>query len=437
MKRKIAILILVLAVLFGGLTLLKLSNRPSLVEGTFGRIAANIKQPELIGKDMYFFTGSAFAKINMVNGQSTALSSYFNSQAEVLVNSWSKDGVIFTTSGASDDDLFGQVLGQKGLKSGDPHWWRYDFAKQSLQLINFEGVSTCVNIVQVDDSLFCFAPINASVHDFAIYKYGLEDGGLSKVQDIGGPIGSVRVQSGLIYFSSANLDTSQTIISYNPSSNRLTNIYASKSRLQFSVNSFSIMVNELPLLNKTPSANRSEDSSEDSTPTKQTLKLLSVQGSVMKSEKVKAAVGRPTSSITNLVSAPSTGNFYVAGVGAITEYETVGDDVASLWTLGNYFYYVDSNNNLYSNKNIPTKMSGDSFDQSLNTAPNKFYVSEESNGQNATYLNDSSQDFNGNASTMAAWLRTKDYDPSQFNFDWQDLSSSGLGSTLSSATILE
>lgn len=109
MRRVILLVVVVLVIAAVVVAFLHKSPVTEKINGPFYRTAMNLQQPFLMGSQLYFFTGSSFAKLDITTGQTTTLSDYFNVPGSVVVDSWTNNGVVFTVSGSTTDDIFGQV----------------------------------------------------------------------------------------------------------------------------------------------------------------------------------------------------------------------------------------------------------------------------------------------------------------------------------------
>lgn len=426
-RRGFIVLVLVLLIVAAGYWLSRdLKSSPKI---NFHKIAVNIQQPYLSGGQLYFFTGSSFASLNLNTVRTTRLSNYFDTQGQITVDAWSNGSVIFSTSGTSNNDSFGSALAAAGDTISSPHWWQYNFGTQQLALINFSGADSCMGFGQTSNSLYCFMSYKGSSYQYSLIQYSLADGVQKEVLRTADPVSSVQQQGMNIYYVTTGLGGSQKLNIYNASTNSSKVLYTSKQRINYALGANEILISESSLLNNVPLSQRAGDVNPNQT-IKQNLVLLSNSGNIIK-HTAAASSGGGVGFIPGNTSGPLTfnigsGAFYVTSGNTIKRSGSANEIAASyLWQYGGSTYYLDSGNNLYSSMLVEPLKSGSSFNDTQNTPPNEFYISSVSNGQNTTYLDNSGKDFADSALDVDSFLKSLGYDPNQFSFDWQIISDSG------------
>lgn len=412
-------------------------HRPAKVADVFQKAGSNLQQPTLIGNDLYFFTGSSFARFDTQTNRSTLLSSYFYTQGEITVGSWSNNSVLFATAGTAADDIFGSALSASGKDPSSTHWWRYDFNQHAMELLDFKGADTCVNVVEVTPKLYCFAPYLASAHNYSLLSYDLGSHVSNAAIRTTTPVSSVTARGKNIYYLTTALNGSQSLSVYDTSSKSARVLIKSKDKLSYVVaNDQNVLLQQSPLANNLPVQSR--DHSDTSTPTTghQSLILLNSASKITAKVNANGQAGKLSESGNSLVSARS-GNLYIANKNSIKTYATKLQDIALAWKIDDNIFYLDADNNLLVNKHVTPLKSGYDFNPADNAGPKSFYVSEVVNNRNVTYVNDSSKDFAGNALGVDSFLKTRGYDPSQFNFDWNILNVSSSTSLASQVITLK
>lgn len=423
MRRVILLVVVVLVIAAVVVAFLHKSPVTEKINGPFYRTAMNLQQPFLMGSQLYFFTGSSFAKLDITTGQTTTLSDYFNVPGSVVVDSWTNNGVVFTVSGSTTDDIFGQVAQKAGEDPALPHWWRYDFNSRRLELIDFSGANKCTSVQEVGNNLYCFTPYQASSHQNILYSYDLATNSLKNVFKISGPVSLVSTEGSKLYYTTTDLSGSRTLWVFDTAgSSPAKTIYSSTRFINYVAGPSQILLSESAASLKPNNQTGHDVNTATTTATNQSLELVSVNGGkVIKKVSFVGINGNLSSSGSGLFFSLPTGPIYRTTATDIITEQTTEQGIDQAWQTKGVTYYLSSSklNALLSNRQVPSVRGGDSFSESYNTPPNAFYVNAFSNGQNIVYLNNSSKDLNGNAQDVATFLTSIGFDPNQFDFSWQ------------------
>lgn len=418
--RKFLLLIPILLIIT---LLVALLHKPgtTVINGQFYRLARNIQQADMLNGQEYFFTGSSFAKLDIRTGKTTLLSNYFNTNGTIVVNSWSKNSVIFNTAGVDANDIFGQTATRAGLDPTSNHWWRYDFTNNQLELLDFDAASSCSSINELGNSLYCFAQYQGSTHEYELYSYNLSNNTQQSLKHFDIPVSSVLAVNNSLYFVTTQLSGAQTLNAYDTGTNTTSVIYSSKEVLDYEANKSEVLLNESPLVNSQSTNNRSINTTATTPIANQKLILLDGSNEKIASISLPNTTprGQFSSSDASLDFTIPSGAFYDATGKTIKPYTINRVNTVLVWLINGKTYYIDNVDAFYSQSMGTSLKAADSFVETTNTYPNTFYVSQLENGQNIVYLNDNSKSFNGNAQEVHDFLYKSGYDPNQFNFNWQ------------------
>lgn len=411
----VAVLCLVFAAGIGAVSLIKKSG-PAVISADFQEIGTNIQQSELIDNELFFFTGSSFAKFDIKTGKTTALSSYFYTPGVVTVQQWSKKSVLFSTNGNSTTDIFGLAVGRSINNPTSHHWWRYDFTTNQLQLLDFKGASACKWVFENNSKLYCIAPALSSNHNFVVSVYDLGTSEHTELTRIDKKIDNAELKKGKLYLSETAVDGTSSITSLDLQTHNTNPLYKGRKTLGFVSDGTYILAAESPSLNGVSQNKREHDANSGGYTV---LYLIDSHGVVVQKMNIGSVDGQLSDDSGTLEFVSTNGTIYMVGGSHISASAIAEGGLVYLWEQGSDFYYVDGENNIFSNRNVTEAKNGKDFDESENTAPNTFYVNNEDSSKNTVYINDSSLDFSQNAAGVASWLTTRGYDPNQFYFNWE------------------
>lgn len=136
-------------------------------------VAKNIQYPYSSGDDIYFYTGHGFAKYNVRENKSTALTEFIN-YPEVSDVSISEHGAVFKTAGTYlTDDLY-YYLQSRDLPTDSFYWWMADFKTGKTSLVAEKGdfASEILSVVWAGPSLIIARQVGEDTLDggFELYK---------------------------------------------------------------------------------------------------------------------------------------------------------------------------------------------------------------------------------------------------------------------------
>ena len=151
------IVVLVLLVALVGVATFFIFHRQQKVDRLYSRLTSNVQSAGLINNEMYYFTGSFFAKYNFSERKIIQLSDWLDIKNGVENVSWDANAVVFSSkpSPGTRDDI-STASSQLGVDPNTSHWWRYDFGNKQYQLLDFATIDACSALVQMNqEKLFC------------------------------------------------------------------------------------------------------------------------------------------------------------------------------------------------------------------------------------------------------------------------------------------
>jgi hypothetical protein len=404
----------------------------------FYKDASSLQQPTIIGNQAYYFTGSSFAKLDLASGQTHRLSDYFYSQGAVNVSSWTDHSVLFSTSGTSDSDTFGQVILRAGHanSSNSSYWWRYDFQTRQLQLLDFRGAQDCASFSEVGQSLVCLMPHSGSTHSYDFYGYSLDSHTWQKIRSVSQTVSSPSSVGNDLFYVTTDLSGRQSLWSLDVASANNTLVYSSGRVFSYTADSSRVLLDEAPLPDAGSAGNAAI--STGGAKVSQKLLLISTAGKVLKQVGLSGGTGQFMKTSGSLSYTLKDGNIFIAanGKNSIKQYLIDQPNIASAWQNNGNTYFFDTKSNLMSTKKLSSLKGPDSFIEVYNVEPNTFYINVVNGGQNTVYLNDSSKPFVANADGVAVWLNSIGFDPNQFSFGWQLLNVADESAITSNSAIL-
>ena len=132
-------------------------HRTPKVERLYSKLTSNVQDAGLFDNELYYFTGSFFAKYNFNDRKIIQLSDWLDIKDGSSNINWNKNAVVFSTKPApgTRDDIT-TAASQLGADPSSSHWWRYDFTTKQYQLLDFAGIDGCTSLIQINnDSLLC------------------------------------------------------------------------------------------------------------------------------------------------------------------------------------------------------------------------------------------------------------------------------------------
>jgi hypothetical protein len=437
--RRVALTLLLFVLAVGGIYIV--SNPGGQPASTvskqpFYKAATNLQQPGFIDDYIYFYTGSSFARFDTKTGETQRLSEYFYTGGQITIGAWSKDSVLFSTAGTDSNDIFGRAS-QNTVNLASTRWWKYDFNTQRLQLFDFPLADSCLYMAESVGNIYCWAPIKASSYDYQLLSYNQATGTAKVVATVNKPVSSVEQQGNNILYVTEDLSGAQSLNAYDTGSGRTRLVYGSSGLLQYGSDATHILIDETPLVNKTPPEEQQHSNQTTSSKVDTTLLLLNMSGAVLEKQAANLVAGQITSSSDSVTLSTPGGQYYYVGNNLLKESRIKASGLQSLWLHGDTTYYIKTSNALWTDKGeLSSLADGDSFDEKLNTPPNMFYISSGGEGYNNVYLNAQGNPFSTGAQWVDTFLSGLGFDPNQFNFNWDPIGVADVGSQAAEVQVL-
>jgi hypothetical protein len=272
-RRKLAALLVlaILAVIFFALGGSFVGNQKE--DRPLSKVTSNLQLSWLHGNDLYFFTGSFFAKYNLNQNKIERLSDYLDIRSGINSASWSRDSVVFLTSpGDKDRDDVTTAAGQLGEKPYGSHWWKYDFTTRQYQLLEFAGIDKCDAVIQVSSGLLaCAASKSGDGSATEVKLFDIQNKNAKTLAYSDDQISNISADGNSVFYIVNGLGGKQTLKAASVSSKENKTLYESGGQLAY----YAYPNNEV-LVDETQRANPgSEPNVEDETgaPTETSHKL--------------------------------------------------------------------------------------------------------------------------------------------------------------------
>ena len=345
MRKSLLIIISILLLLAAISTYLLSRNNVSQFSGTFYKITSGAQQPALVGNQLHFFTGSFFASLDINTGKAGLLSKDLSTSGQFTVTDLTNQYAIFSASGVNAYDPFGQLLTANGENLSSSHWWQYTFNTKQLTPLNFMGMDSCTSVVESGVSMYCFSPYLGSSHIFNLSSYSLPGGTATNLLRTSGPVSNVKAGGGFVYYVTTALDNTQSLNVFNMATNSSRVVYKSAGKiLDYGFSSQAALVDEAAVTTYVPLGNRAY---LQNTPLAQTLKLMNLDGVVLKKSSFNLLPGSITSSPSGLAFASPAGELYQASGTSIKQIVLGKQGLIYIWGSGNVLYGEDSSGSLY------------------------------------------------------------------------------------------
>jgi hypothetical protein len=415
-------IILILALLALAFLAFLFIGEPGKKERSYSRVTVNLQNPWLHDEDVYYYTGSFFAKYDTGANKIQPLSDYLFIKSGIGSVSWSPDAVIFqTTPGASDRDDITTAAAQLGANPKQTHWWKYDFTARKYELLALPGMDSCTSLTQAgQDRIACLAAQSSGTGSLAVKIYDLDTGSVKTVFSTDDGIDDMVSDGQTLYFIVTNLTNNQSLHSISLSSSDDKELFTSKEQLNYYVyGGGQVLVNETPNKNQKtlPEAGTVKA-------TKQKLVLLKDGGKTFE----KSFKSLPLSLFSNdsgdvLFSSLDGSVKQIAGDSLKTLYKSarpplqVGD---LLFTAHQKLYLIGADGVLSSSPAIPREgrypssfSSGKDNDPSGNS-----FIDTPGPGKQDVFLFMPGVASSQQQAAVGKFLEKKGFKPSEFNFNW-------------------
>lgn len=419
-RKRIFLLIILLIIVVVFILLFNI-NKPKVVDINVGRGISNVNNYQVVDGDIYYFTGSAFAKIDTKNGSVSRLSDYLLIKSNVGSFKYYSDGVIFKSFRSSDDDI--SKIKSDISDSRASNWWFYSFKNKRYELINFGDIDNCVDLYKKEDTFVCISEKNGNSQNRGVLLY---KNNTTINTGISGYIDRLYIDNKFIYYEKTNLDESSGLYRYSPDNHRNSLIYKSRENIiDYLINKDRAYV----LIDK---SNRIENKDTHNTIQKnQDIVVLSLDNkfSEVKNKSINGSLGEIN--ITNgLVYFINRDGFYVDIDSDKTSIYRIAGAASpeDVFLINSRLFLINSSGVLYLSKNNIKKdelyRTPDSFDvEGDNIEGSNIWIEEAGKNKFRVYLYDNKVSFSGNANKVDYILARDYFNPLEFNIDW-DLNSS-------------
>jgi hypothetical protein len=408
---------------------------------SYQKIATNLQFAHASGNKILFFTGSSFASYSLSNNKSTRLSDYVYITGQVTNMSWSDTSATFFVGPTNDSDQLTVAYSRFGVDASIGHWWRYDFATKTLELIHFGGADSCQTLIENGLSLYCLRPHLGSSQVFDLLNYDISNKKLSSILQIGQRPSSLQISGNTIFYITTDLSGGQSLHKGGIGTKNVINIYSSRDRIMsYAVGSGGdILLDQTPTTQSVPMDKRdSNDGSQSSL--KQKVVLINSNGKILSKKSINGKLGISLSLPNNNIEfVVPDGWMLVPQKGKLVKDSSgINRDVIVASVNSDTKYFVDNQNNLYSSSNVTMSYKpSDSFTEQLNQDGSGIYVGSIQDGRNAAYIYNWQKGFNDNAQDIDTFLHSLHYDPNQFYFLWQLESNKGTVPVNDNAVVIK
>lgn len=425
-KRYLVLSLLLLVVVVCGGLLFNYINRKD--ERSYHKLTSNLQSYWLHNDDVYYYTGSFFAKYNLKNDSITQLSDYLFINSGINSVNWQDTSVVFQTNpqGSDIDDV---TVASKnlGVKPDIPHWWKYDFNLKQYQLLNFDNIDSCTILVQINPQLLaCTQPGELGNYSTKVLLFDLSKRSAKTIVSSDNTISNLSFFNNQLVYQQTSLGGKDSLYDIDLNTLKGHLVYKSDANIaQYEVgNNNTILVNEITRDNKSTSGKTNE--TEAQTNLSQKIKLLKDGKTVVDS----GAGGYPINLYKDLG-----GNTLFSSldgsVNSVNEKgvqqlyrptkETLGPE-SYLFTNNRQVYYIDQKNDFYSTKKItqPNNYRLESaFNFSSDNDPNgRFWLDKSENGKRGVYLFTPNTNSTQQQKLVGDYLSGKGFKPSEFSFSW-------------------
>jgi hypothetical protein len=416
----IAALFLVIGALF--LTV----GRPGVEKRSFSKVTVNLQNSWLNSDDVYYYTGSFFAKYNTGTGSIERLSDYLFIKDGISSVSWSPDAVVFQTNptdGTRDDVT--TAAQQLGVRPYQPHWWKYDFQTKQYQLLALPGIDNCGSLVQISSGLLaCLAPQTSGNGIRAIKTFDLASKSSRNIFSTDDGVSSISSDGQNLYFIVSSLSGAQSLHSVNLSSASNKELFSSKNQLAYyAYGGGKVLVDE-----SSARTGKIEDSHEGALPAaaaKQKVILLeNGEKTFDKTVKLPPVTFYSDPAGDMLLSSLDGSISEVSGTGIKTIVGPATPSLAGgdfLFQAHNKLYVINPKNELLSSPATPrtARYPSDFSTKNDNDKAGNSFIDVASGGVQSAYIFIPNVSSSQQELAIGNMLEQKGFKPSEFNFDWK------------------
>ncbi len=437
-NKKIIVAILFFIIAGGVIGLLITKQKP--VEKTpLSNVSSNVFFPWYHNNDMYYFTGSSFAKYDLTNNKTTRLSNFMYINSELSSVSWTEKSVLFNVPEVKDD-MFSQAVNQFrphgddditsapiSLSSADNHWWRYDLTTNELQLLFFSGADECTTIQENEGYIVCSRPYRGSQLETEIKTYNIATGELNTAFINKSPVYDIDIRNGKLYYISSDLQGVESIHTRSLNAPEKENtVYTSKETIVSFVvtqNDDKLLVQEVKKTKNSSDIHSDHDHSNTSTePISQDLLLLSAKdGKKIANTSIESPMGELGANKNTLYFSSANGVVIESVNDTLEKSDSINEPPSGLITVfknAQYVYAISNEGTFYTTYQGGTPESDSTFTAMGDDAGSFYIDNTDDQDQTPVYLYDATKGFIANSETVSQFLISKGFDPNVFNLGW-------------------
>ena len=414
------ILCAVIVILIIGLT-----NKPGTEERQYHYLSKNLQDNWLSKNEIFFYTGSFFAKYNLDSHKITRLSDYLYIDGGIISPSWNQDSIIFQSSPSSGVvDFLSTSSDKLNYNPNTPHWWKYDFNQKKLFLLSPNKFDNCTSLEEINGEYLCLSEEENNGKNL-LTLYNLPRNQKNVLVKSGETINGLSIQNNQLYYITSNLKGEQSLHSIVGKRSEV--IYKSSGLIRTfqAKDSSHIAIVSSDLIND--NGKGSADSTRG--------KLTNQKITLLENKKViyQETYNKPNSySYKDVVGAIyisfSDSSIYKADFDKKTIKNTflpskeAQDNTNYVFSYKNQLFLIDLNNALFSSKKYKKPelyRDEQNFDVNNDNDINAlFWIGPSQEGARGVKLHDSSISFNTYAEQLDTLLKNEYFEPSEFNLFW-------------------
>lgn len=430
-NRTIPIIGGLLVVVLAATALIVALTHNSSVDRQYKYVTQNLQNAAQQGDELSFYSGSFFARYDLINHRFERLSDYLYIDGGINTVGWGSDAVVFQAnpSQSTRDDIT-TAAQQLGVDPYTPHWWRYSFTQKQYQLLDLAGIQSCTQLLPVDNThLACVQPQAAGNYATQLSVYDTAAKTSKKLVSSQDKISQLSVAGGRVYYIVTDFAGDERVESVATSTPGGQVQYRSKLHIAgyLAGSSNQLLVNEVPRLKEQDKKESAKQGDIGNKAISQKV-LLVVGGETKSSVSVEAVTVNlyEDSSTKSLAFGTTSGAVYGVTGGSLKQLQPNAKTALAnsdlLFSRGTQIYVLKTDYTLTSSPEIP-RPAGKKLEQQFkpfddNPDSGDSWIDEAKNGQREAliYLNNvpSSQQ----QLAVGQNLEQKGFIPSEFNLSW-------------------